>query len=117
MQRASTRSEPKFGVMIILYCCQLQLTKKLLQFPLLSQPWGWDGASLPGNSRTAAQGFLCRPSSRRKSLFFASLELYMAKGTYLSTSDSNQQKGNCVYAMPESLWGGKCEGRRLVQVR
>lgn len=39
--------------------CQLQFTKELkLKFPLLPLPCGWDGASLPGDSRAAIQGFL-----------------------------------------------------------
>lgn len=53
MERASSRTEPKFGVMTVLCCCQLQLTKEPLKFPLLSQSCGQDGASLPGDSSTA----------------------------------------------------------------
>lgn len=53
MEEARTRNEPKFGVMIVHCCCQLQLTKEPLKLPLLSQSCGWNGASLPGDSRTA----------------------------------------------------------------
>lgn len=56
-------------------------------------------------------------SSKRKSLICASLKLYMAKGTYLSTSDSTHQKGNGVHAVPGSLQEGSDGRRWLVQVR
>lgn len=42
MEGASTRREPELGVLIALCCCQLQLTKEPLHFPLLSRSWGWD---------------------------------------------------------------------------
>lgn len=37
---------------------QLQFTGEMkMNFPLLSVPCGWDGASLPGDSRAVIQGF------------------------------------------------------------
>jgi len=108
MEGASTRTEPESGVMLLLYCCHLELTKEPLRVPLLSQSGGWDGDSLLGTAGPLSRAFfggLC--SNKSKSFLCASLKLYTVKGTYLSHADSPPQRGNGVLTVPGGLRGGK----------